>query len=131
LETAIRGTPVVESHHARVFCAGNPEPYSGTTFNSLEIMKPTPQISDTQNASRSFPLSDYNFQPTIDAKSTSSPVVPTIKSPAFHKLSSEFLGAEANRNYVVEILLFLLITGIAAWPIISSIVAVIRMVRNY
>ena len=53
------------------------------------------------------------------------------KSPAFHKLSSEFLGSETSRDYVAELLFFILITGIAAWPIMSMLVAVIRMIRNY
>ena len=37
LEPAIRGTPVVESYHARVFCAGPLEPHLGITLNNLEI----------------------------------------------------------------------------------------------
>ena len=53
------------------------------------------------------------------------------KSPAFHKLSSEFLGAETSRDYVAELLFFVLITGIAAWPVVSMLIAVIRMIRNY
>ena len=53
------------------------------------------------------------------------------KSPAFHKLSSEFFGAEASRDYVAELLFFTLITGIAAWPVMSMLIAVIRMIRNY
>jgi hypothetical protein len=94
-------------------------------------MKPTPQISQSQHAQRSFPLTDYSFRATIDAKSSSSAVRPATKSPAFHKLSSEFFGAEASRDYVAELLFFILIAGIAAWPIISTIVAVTRLVRNY
>jgi len=53
------------------------------------------------------------------------------KSPAFHKLSSEFLGGETSRGYVAELLFFVLITGIAAWPVMSMLIAVIRMIRNY
>ncbi len=53
------------------------------------------------------------------------------KSPAFHKLSSEFLGTEASRDYVAELLFFVLITGITAWPIMSMLIAVVRMIRNY
>jgi len=94
-------------------------------------MKPTPQISPKQHASRNFPLTDYSFQATVDAKSGSSPVVPAKKTPAFHKLSSEFFGAETSRDYFAELLFFILITGIAAWPIISAIVAIIRLIRNY
>ena len=94
-------------------------------------MKPTPQISSSQHVSRSFPLTDYAFKATADAKSSSSAVRPATKSPAFHKLSSEFFGAEASRDYIAEFLIFILITGFSAWPIISTIVAVTRLVRNY
>jgi hypothetical protein len=94
-------------------------------------MKPTPQISPNQHASRSFPLTDFNFQATADAKSSSSPVRPATKAPGFHRLSSEYFGAETSRNYFAEFLFFILIAGIAAWPVMSSIVAVVRMIRNY
>ena len=94
-------------------------------------MKPTPQISPKQHASRNFPLTDYSFQATVDAKSDSSPVVPAKKAPAFHKLSSEFFAAETSRDYSAELLFFILITGISGWPIISALVAIIRLIRNY
>jgi hypothetical protein len=94
-------------------------------------MKPTPQTSPRQHASRSFPLTDYSFKATADAKSSSSAVRPTTKSPAFHRLSSEFFGAEASRDYIAEFSIFMLITGISVWPIISALVAVTRLVRNY
>ena len=94
-------------------------------------MKPIHQISPSQHASRNFPLTDYSFHATVDAKSGSSAVVPAKKAPAFHKISSEFFGAETSRDYFAELLCFILIAGLAAWPIISAIVAMIRMVRNY
>lgn len=104
-------------------------------------MKPTLQINHKQRGSRrdnragrtqqSFPLTDYNYRPTAEAETRSLPGRPAIKSPAFHKLSSEFLGAETSWNYVVELLFFILIIGIAAWPIMSMLVAAIRMIRNY
>ena len=94
-------------------------------------MKPTIQISPSEHASRSYPLTDYSFQATADAKSSSSPVLPETEPPAFHKLSSEFFGAETSRDYFAELLFFALITGFSAWPIISAIVAVTRLVRNY
>ena len=90
-------------------------------------MKPTPQIS--QNRPAGFPLTDYNFQPTGDSKSSCSNVFPAKKSPAFHKLSSEFFGAESYRDYVTHFLVFTMLGLIAAWPIYSSIVAVIGMAR--
>jgi hypothetical protein len=104
-------------------------------------MKPTLQINHKQCGSRgdnraglnhqSFPLTDYNYRPT--AETQLSPVAgrPAIKSPAFHKLSSEFLGAETSRDYIAELSFFILITGLAAWPIMSMLIAVVRMIRNY
>ncbi len=94
-------------------------------------MKPTPQISLGHHVPRSFPLTDYSYQTPADAKSSSSTVLPTTKAPAFYKLSSEFFGAETSRDYFAELLFFILLAGIAAWPIISAIVAVIRLLRNY
>jgi hypothetical protein len=94
-------------------------------------MKPITQISPKQYASRNFPLTDYSFQATVDAKSSSSPVVPAKKAPAFHKISSDFFGAETSRDYFAELVFFILIAGIAAWPVMSMLIAVIRMIRNY
>jgi hypothetical protein len=94
-------------------------------------MKPKFQINHNQHVSRSFPLTDYSFQTIADAKSSSSAVLPATKSPAFHKLSSEFFGAERSREYIAELLFFILIAGIAAWPIMSAVVAIIRLIRNY
>jgi hypothetical protein len=94
-------------------------------------MKPTPQISHNQHGSRSFPLTDYNFQSTADAKSSSSNVFPEKESPAFHKLSSEFFGAEAYRDYVAEFSAFTVLGLITAWPIMSMVVAVTHLIRNY
>ena len=103
-------------------------------------MKPILQINDKQRRSRrdnrarrghqSFPLTDYNYRPAAETQLSSAGCQAT-KSPAFHKLSSEYLGAEASRDYVAELLFFLLIIGIAAWPLMSMLIAVIRMIRNY
>src|ERR1043166_6786737 len=104
-------------------------------------MKPILQINDNQRVSRrddrasrshqSFPLTDYNYRPTAESPVNSSAGRPATKSPAFHKLSSEFLGAETSRDYVTELFFFILITGIAAWPVTSMFIAVIRLIRNY
>jgi len=94
-------------------------------------MKPTPQISHSQHAFRSFPLTDYSFQTPADAESSSSAVPSATKSPAFHKLSCEFFATEMSRDYVTQFLLFTLIGGVSAWPIISMLLAVTRLVRNY
>jgi hypothetical protein len=104
-------------------------------------MKPILQINHKQGGSRrdnrarrshqSFPLTGYNYRPTPETQVNSSVGRRATKSPAFHKLSSEFLGAETSRDYVAELLFFILITGLAAWPVMSMLIAVIRMIRNY
>ena len=90
-------------------------------------MKPTPQIS--QNRNSGFPLTDYNYQPTSDAKNTAGRQI--AKLTGFHKLCSDFLGTEMARDYVVEFSAFTVIALISAWPICLSIVAVTRMARGY
>ena len=70
---------------------------------------------------------DYNFQATDDPKSSCSNVYPAKKSPGFHRLSSEFFGAEESRHHLVEFSAFTVLGLITAWSIISTIVAVARM----
>ena len=104
-------------------------------------MKAIPQISHTQRASRrdnrarrkhpSFPLTNYNYRPTAKNRVSSSAGRPATKLRAFHKLSSEFFAAESSRDYIAELLFFILITGIAAWPVMSMLIAVTRLIRNY
>ena len=80
---------------------------------------------------RSLLSTHCNYHPTTDTQFDSSVGRPAAKFPAFHKLSSEFLGAETSRDYVAELVFFILITGIAIWPITSMLVAVARLIRNY
>jgi len=104
-------------------------------------MKPTPQISHNQRGSgrdsgvpcepKSFPLTDYSLQATVEAPASSSAALPEKKLRAFRKVSSEFFGAEASRDYIAELLFFIVITGISAWPIVSMFVAVTRLVRGW
>jgi hypothetical protein len=91
----------------------------------------SPRDNRVGHSHQSFPLTDYNFHPTAETQVNSSAGWPATKSPAFHKLSSEFLGAERRRDYVAELLFFVLIAGIAAWPLISMLMAVTRLIRNY
>ena len=88
-------------------------------------MKPTPQISHNRNSG--FPLTDYNYQPTTDAKITAGRQI--AKLTGFHKLSSDYLGTELVRDFAVEFSVFTVIALISAWPIFLSIVAVARMAR--
>ncbi len=76
-------------------------------------------------------MPEYNYRPTAETRVSSSASGSPAKLPGFHKLSSEIFGTKTSPDYIAELSFFVLITGIAAWPIISAIVAVIRLVRNY
>ena len=78
-----------------------------------------------------FPLTNYNYRPRAKSQVSCSAGRPPTKLPAFHKLSSEFFGAESSRDYIAELFFFILITGIAAWPVMSMLIAVTRLIRNY
>jgi len=96
-------------------------------------MKPTPQISVEQRKRRNFPLTDYQYQTSaLSAGRVVAKKMPSaLELNAFRKLSTEFFANETPRIYIAELFLFILITGIAAWPIISSMVAITRLVRKY
>ena len=89
-------------------------------------MKPTPQISHDRPAG--FPFTDYNYQPTTTGEITA--VRSVTKLTGFHKLSSDFIGTEMARDFAVEFSTFTVIALISAWPIISSIIAMARLLRN-
>ncbi|MEP6603709.1 MAG: hypothetical protein ABJB69_07170 [Spartobacteria bacterium] len=83
-------------------------------------MKPT--VSSSKHALQSFPLTDYSFQTTAEAPTRSAaPVIHETKSPAFHSLSSAFFAGETRLDYAAELTLFILISGIAAWPVMSML----------
>ena len=96
-------------------------------------MKPIPKISSEQRKQRSFPLTDYQYRTSalsagrVIAKKTPS----ALELKTFRKLSTEFFATETPRDYIAELFFFILISGIAAWPIISSMVAITRLVRKY
>jgi hypothetical protein len=106
-------------------------------------MKPKPYISIDERDSRrdsrarrnrqSSPLMDCFYQSNANPGSSSSPISGEAfrisKLRMFRKLSSDFFGAEAGRNYVAELAVFSLIAGVSVWPIISMIVALYRMIK--
>jgi hypothetical protein len=96
-------------------------------------MKPTPQVSSSERKQQSFPLTDYQYQTSaLSADRAIAKKTPSARElKTFRKLSTEFFARETPRDYVAELFLFILITGIAAWPIISSMVAITRLVRKY
>ncbi len=88
-------------------------------------MKPTPRTGNNTG----FPLTDYNYQPTLDANTTAGRSL--TKLTGFHKLSSDFIGTEMVREFAVEFSAFMVIAGLSAWPIVLSIVAIARMAPGY
>ena len=96
-------------------------------------MKPTPQISSNERSQQTFPFTDYQYQTTaLSADHAVAKKAPTARElETFRKLSTEFFATEIPRDYIAELFFFILISGIATWPIISSLVAITRLVRNY
>jgi hypothetical protein len=94
-------------------------------------MKPTPPITPDREASPSFPLTDYNFQPTVETPASSCAVPAAKKSPAFHKLSSEVFGQKTTGEHFAELFVFVVISALVAWPVLAMLHAITRMVRNY
>ena len=106
-------------------------------------MKPTPILDSRERSSRgtgrglraheSFPLTDCQFRSSAEARGVSALLpgktgsVSELRS--FRKLSNDFLGDEATRDYVREAILFTVIVAISAWPIMQLIGALARSVR--
>jgi hypothetical protein len=47
---------------------------------------------------------------------------------SFHRLSGAFFGDEAVRHDVTDFLLFTLIAGLSAWPIVSMAVVIAHVI---
>ncbi len=62
------------------------------------------------------------------ARNNHKPARPVF-APGFRDLSNEFLGAETTRNYVVEVLFFVIIVGVSAWPIVSMVRALAQLMK--
>ncbi len=84
-------------------------------------MKPIPQLSSNQRAARSFPVTDYSFQATVEAPANTAVALPAKKPRAFYKMSTEFFEAETRLDYIAELFFFILITGLVAWPVMSML----------
>jgi hypothetical protein len=93
-------------------------------------MKPTPQVSTEHSGS--FPLTDYYYQSTLEgSRAGEKETREAAPGRAIWKLGAEFFAVEARLDYATEFAVFSLIAGLSAWPIISMLVAIVRMVRNY
>jgi hypothetical protein len=85
-------------------------------------MKPTPQIQQrSPRKQENFPLTDYSYQSTAEAVEKASTLVQTQirlpQLPASWRISRDYFGAEATRDFVAEVVFFGWITVVAAWPI--------------
>jgi len=49
------------------------------------------------------------------------------RSRTYWKFGTEFLGAEAIRNDATDFLLFTIIAGITAWPIVRMVLDITRL----
>ena len=106
-------------------------------------MKPTHHISSNQRpfrgesrssrAHQSLPLTDYDFQSNAEVRGGGQ-TFPNRATHAsalrrFRQLSSKFAGAETSRYFVTEILLFSVIASVSAWPIVSMMRELARMLK--
>lgn len=94
-------------------------------------MKPTPQITSNKSvlrrdsladdAQQNFPLTDYDFQSTVEKSGTCNAIAEHAhrvrELRTFRKVSREFFGTEANISYATEAMFFICLCGVAAWPI--------------
>jgi hypothetical protein len=129
LETAFRGTPVVESEPRAALA-----PVPGPKFrdNPNKFMKPTLPISSQSSHQESFPLTDYHYQSTLESShATINETRATHDLRGFWKLSSDFIGLEGKLYYATELLLFGVIVALSGWQVITMLVAVMRLLRGY
>jgi len=104
-------------------------------------MKPRPQISPishdfgmgdrfTTRPARKFPEIDFHFQETPHQNEGFSGKAPRKFSAAgFHRLSSRYIARETNRHFLTDALVFGVIVGVSAWPIVSMIRAIAPLFR--
>ena len=104
-------------------------------------MKPRPQISPishefgmgdriTARRSGKFPDIDFRFQETPQENPGFSGKAPKKFSAAgFHRLSSRYIARETNRHFLTDALVFGVIVGVSAWPIVSMIRAIAPLFR--
>ena len=95
-------------------------------------MKPTSQFDLKAGNRNNSPLTDYHFQTSqepANAAGAATRNAPIHRAP--WKLSTEFIAAESIRDFATELVFFGVIIALAVWPLVSTLVAVTRMVRNY
>jgi hypothetical protein len=104
-------------------------------------MKSLPQISRQPRRHRgeqsptllrlAQPVTDCHFHaPASEMKAGGShKMIRPVFAPGFRNLSNEFLGTEAKRNYLAELILFAIIVGVSTWPIVSMVQALALLAK--
>src|SRR5882757_10083693 len=100
-------------------------------------MKPTVQFNEqsrdcTERESRKgsvFPKTDYSFQTAAVANGTGRCF--GARRPSFRAISQKYFENEAPRSFASEAALFVVIAVTAAWPIFSSAIALVHLVRAF
>jgi hypothetical protein len=78
-----------------------------------------------------FPQVDFYFQePTLGNGDSSGNPWPRFSSAGgFHQVSGRYIARETNRHFVAEAIVFGIIIGVSAWPIVSMIRALPQLFR--
>jgi hypothetical protein len=87
-------------------------------------MRPILQLSDPTKIKRFH----VEFGKELAALKPMKSASRSHKHLSFHRLSGAFFGGEAVRHEVTDFLLFTLIAGLCAWPIVSMAVAIVRVI---
>ncbi|PYI91296.1 MAG: hypothetical protein DMF03_03435 [Verrucomicrobia bacterium] len=103
-------------------------------------MKPRSQISSvshvfdlgdrfTARRARKFPGIECHFQEPRQTNGGSSGKPDNFSTDGFHRLSSRYITKETSRAFVADAIIFGMIVGVSAWPIISMIQALVHLFR--
>jgi hypothetical protein len=95
-------------------------------------MKPTMQSIDNKNSARlnfrRLPVTDFNYHSvTLDGYNGR---CARTRGPSFHTLSRDYFGAEANRDFLTEAIVFASILATAALPLLNGAQAVMHLIRT-
>ena len=74
---------------------------------------------------RSFPRTDYHFHApaeNVAAQREQNAVAGRAELRAFRQLSSDYLNEKNHRGYLVEMIAFAIVAGLAAWSLASLVV---------
>ncbi|PYI78868.1 MAG: hypothetical protein DMF04_01755 [Verrucomicrobia bacterium] len=104
-------------------------------------MKPTHHISSAlrgldgnravPSGPKQFPATEFHYRATTEprggALSKSNRYLSEVRT--FREVATRFSGNEASRIFVAELVLFILITAVSAWSIMSMIAALRQMLK--